>query len=87
MPKNIIGMSRAKNTCHFHFAIKNKSKNITIPNPIRDIAAVAPKMEMGIVSSGTKALRAEPINARTTKPTSNIVSPSVLKISATASRM
>ena len=55
--------------------------------PISEIAAVAPRIEMGIVSSGTKALRAEPIRARTTKPTSRMVSPSVLKISATASRM
>ena len=55
--------------------------------PIRDIAAVAPSMEMGMVNSGTRALRAEPISARTTRPTSKMVSPSVLKISATASRM
>ena len=55
--------------------------------PMSDIAAVAPKMEMGMVRSGTRALRAEPISASTTKPTNRIVSPSVLKISATASRM
>ncbi len=56
-------------------------------NPMRDMAAVAPRIEIGMVRRGTKALRIDPINATTTSPTRKTVSPSVRKISLTASRM
>ena len=55
--------------------------------PIRDIAAIALKIDMGIVSNGTMALRTEPMSATTTRPTRKTVSPSVRKISFTASRI
>ena len=55
--------------------------------PISDIAAIAPRIDMGMVRSGTAALRTEPMSAITTKPTRKTVSPSVRKISLTASRI
>ena len=55
--------------------------------PISDIQAMAPRMEIGMVSSGTSAVRNEPMSASTTRPTSKMVSDRVVKISRRASRM
>ena len=56
-------------------------------NPITAIAAVAPSSEIGMVISGTKAVRTDPISSNTTSPTSNTVSARVLKISLMALRI
>ena len=55
--------------------------------PIKDIAAIAPNNEIGMVTNGTRAVRKEPINATTTMPTNSTVSIKVIKISLSASRM
>ncbi len=47
----------------------------------------APTSETGIATSGTSAVRIEPMNRNTAKPTIRIVSPSVFVISSNASRM
>ena len=55
--------------------------------PMAIINAMAPSKEIGIVTSGTSAVRNEPMKSKTTIPTSNTVSASVIKISLMASRM
>ena len=40
IPNKIIGINRAGNTCHFNFAMRNKSRKITTANPNREIAAL-----------------------------------------------
>ncbi len=50
-------------------------------NPMSDMAAIAPSNEIGMVSSGTIAVRSDPMSATTTNPTRKIVSPRVMKIS------
>ena len=52
--------------------------NITIPAPISDT---------GIATSGTSAVRTEPMNRKTAKATISIVSIRVFEISESASRM
>ena len=47
----------------------------------------APNSETGIATSGTSAVRTEPMNRNTTMATISTVSPSVLVISFSASRM
>ena len=47
----------------------------------------APISETGIATSGTSAVRTEPMNRKTTRPTIMIVSPSVFVISVSASSM
>ena len=56
-------------------------------NPKAYITRPAPTSETGIASSGTRAVRTEPMNRNTTRPTIRIVSPSVLVISFSASSM
>ena len=51
------------------------------------MAAMAPKMEIGIVIRGTRAVRKEPIIITTTIPTKIMVSASVINISCSALRM
>ena len=55
--------------------------------PHAAITATAPISDTGIATSGTSAVRIDPRNRKTTKPTIRIVSSSVLVISASASRM
>ncbi len=55
--------------------------------PTSVIAATAPSSEIGMATSGTSAVRTEPISASTTMPTSTMVSSSVVNISRIASRM
>ena len=64
-----------------------KTVNKLSVNPIRVMAAMAPKMEIGIVIRGTRAVRKEPIIITTTIPTKIMVSASVIKISCSALRM
>jgi hypothetical protein len=40
MPNNIMGINKAKKTCHFHFAIRNKRRKITTAKPASEIAAL-----------------------------------------------
>ena len=55
--------------------------------PKASITIAAPTSETGIATSGTSAVRIEPMNRNTTRPTIRIVSTSVLVISFSASRM
>jgi hypothetical protein len=50
MPKKIIGISNAKKTCHFHLAIRNKRRKITIEKPAREIAALVLTAVVGSMS-------------------------------------
>ncbi len=47
----------------------------------------APISDTGMATSGTSAVRSEPMKRKTTKATIRIVSPSVLVISVSASSM
>ncbi len=47
----------------------------------------APTRETGMATSGTSAVRTEPMNRKTTMPTIRIVSESVLAISFSAASM
>ena len=64
-----------------------KTVNKLSVNPISVMAAMAPKIEIGIVISGTRAVRKEPIMTTTTIPTKRMVSASVIKISCSAFRI
>ena len=55
--------------------------------PAANITIAAPIRETGMATSGTSAVRTEPMNRNTTRATIRIVSPSVLVISFSASRM
>ena len=55
--------------------------------PNASITIAAPTSETGIATSGTSAVRTEPMNRKTTSPTIVIVSPSVFVISFSASSM
>ncbi len=55
--------------------------------PTKDIAAIAPNIEIGMVTSGTNAVLKLPIMASTTKPTNKTVSASVINISRNESRI
>ena len=55
--------------------------------PAADITIAAPTSEMGIATSGTSAVRTEPMKRNTTSPTMRMVSVSVLEISFSASSM
>ena len=55
--------------------------------PNASMTIPAPISETGIATSGTSAVRTEPMNRKTTRPTIMIVSPSVFVISVSASSM
>ena len=55
--------------------------------PEASMTIAAPNSETGIATSGTSAVRTEPMNRNTTMATISTVSPSVLVISFSASRM
>ena len=63
------------------------SVNKLSENPIKYMQMVAPINETGMATSGTMAVRIEPIKTKTTMPTIAIVSMSVFEISFSASRM
>ena len=56
-------------------------------NPKAYMTIAAPTSDTGIATSGTSAVRIEPMNRNTTRPTMMMVSTSVLEISCSASVM